>query len=333
MVHPQQRTFGIDTTSSMLSAKNKNKNKKRMGSPRGAGRRGKIKRDDFQTDKDDKASSSTTTTTILPDPSKLRKRMIQLDRIGTGQVPTVVCTVEVDDVEWWEHPDNHNPYGDRLWPSALAISEFLITQGNLNAFDVLELGCGAGLVSIVAAECGAQVLASDISPNIIKLCNIGWLETQKQRKRQKPHNNEVTEPEDQSIIIKPGTLHTSIFDLFSKKPLPLFNSSTNQKVLIATTMMYEPSLAKGLAHRAYEACVCKAWVIIGDDDTGERDGGRHIFLAEFDRLNKENDTDFHSIWTNSVVKSKQLQWSEKHVKILHLNAPVDVLLSDASVTM
>jgi len=40
--------------------------------------------------------------------------------------------MEVDDVDWWEHPDNDNPYGAKLRPSALAISEFLISQVNNN---------------------------------------------------------------------------------------------------------------------------------------------------------------------------------------------------------
>ena len=214
-----------------------------------------------------------------------------------------------------------------------------MAQGNLNGYHVLELGCGAGLVSIVAAECGAQVIASDISSIVLKLCDIGWLQTQKKRqqqtkKRQQQHNKEsITQTEEQSTNIIPGSLHTSTFDLFSKKTLPLSNSSSNQNILIATTMMYQASLAKGLAQRAFEACMSGAWVIIGDDDTGERDGGRHVFLSEFDRFNKEKGTNFQTISTNSVVKSKELQWNEKHVKVLHINAPIDILSSYVAKTI
>jgi len=64
------------------------------------------------------------------------------------------------------------------------------------------------------------------------------------------------------------------FDLFSKKPLS--KKSTNPKIVIATAMLYEASLAETLARRAFEAC---AWVIIGDDDTVERDGGRQLFFS------------------------------------------------------
>ncbi len=336
---PWQTFVGVTrTASSILYAKKKNKNKKRPnGSSRGAGRRGKIKRDGNTIDNHvNKASSGTATAAATPEPSRIRKRKIHLERTGIGGEfvgALSVCTVEVDDVEWWENPENQNPYGGRLWPSALAISEFLVAQGNLDGYDVLELGCGAGLVSIVAAESGARVVASDISPTIMKLCKIGWLETQKQREKQSKRSNkkDATEVEDESIIIKPGSLNTSIVDLFSNKPLPLSTSSKNQKVVIATAMMYEQSLATGLARRAIEACASGAWVIIGDDDTGERDGGRAIFVSELDRLKKEKGVEFQSIWTSSVVKSKELNWSAKRVKILHLNAPAHIFSSDVSV--
>ena len=130
------QTFGVTSTcSSILYAKNTNKNKKRLGGPRGVGRRGKVKRDGVPEDEKnkndiDKASS-------VPEPSRIRKRIIELVR--TEEFPALsVCTVEVDDVEWWGNPENENPYGGRLWPSALAISEFLVEQGSLDGYDVLE---------------------------------------------------------------------------------------------------------------------------------------------------------------------------------------------------
>ena len=94
-------------------------------------------------------------------------------------------------------------------------------------------------------------------------------------------------------------------------------------------MLYEQSLATGLARRAFEACSRGAWVIIGDDDTGEREGGRDLFVSELDRLEKEKGVGFRRFWKNSAVKSKELKWNEKQVQILHLNAPGGIV-SDAS---
>ena len=225
----------------------------------------------------------------------------------------------------------------------------------------MELGCGAGLASIVAAECGANVVATDISPTVIKLCKTGWKETQtlrqkeeqarksKLEKRQKlqrlrqlnnvatatngDESSAIEEKEkegDESVVAKPGTLNTLNFDMFSKEPLPAISSdsssssSSNQKkMVIATAMMYDAGLATVLAKRAMEACACGAWVIIGDGDEGNRENGRIAFLSEMDRLEKEQGVAFRKIWTISKVKSKVLRWNDKHVKVLHLNAPED----------
>ena len=99
--------------------------------------------------------------------------------------------------------------------------------------------------------------------------------------------------------------------------------------MIATAMMYDANLAAELAQRAFEACARGAWVILGDDDTGEREGGRQLFISELDKLEEEKDVRFQRTWIGSVVKSKSMQWSEKNVKVLHLNAPQDISL-DAS---
>lgn len=314
-----------------IYAKNTNKNKKRLGGPRGAGRRGKQQKDGIVEDDDDEVVKVS-----IPEPSKIRKHIIKLDR--PGQTPLSVCTVEVDDVEWFENSENDNPYGAKLWPSSLAISEFLASMGDLGGYDVLELGCGAGLVSIVAADSGARVVASDISPTVIKLCKIGWLETQKQRQkedsqRRQKEDEEKQEEDDEvdgtNVIIKQGSLNTFHLDLFSERPLPMSKSSPNQKIVIAGAMMYDSSLAVVLAHRAFEACARGAWVIIGDDDTGEREGGRELFLSELDQIEKEKGVEFQKHLTSSVVKSKPLQWNEKQVKVLHINAPENISLGDS----
>ena len=58
-------------------------------------------------------------------------------------------------------------YWDRIWPSEVALSEFLIHQffpTKLTGVKVLEIGCGAGLAGVVAAQLGAFTMFSDMVP-------------------------------------------------------------------------------------------------------------------------------------------------------------------------
>ena len=319
-VHPFNHHLAAP--SSEILAKNTNKNKKRLGGPRGAGGRGKLKKDgvgDLEDEDEDKVVKK------VPQPKKLRKTMHEFQ--SSEDTSVRVCAIEVDDVEWMENRDNDNPYGGKLWPSSLAISEFLVSMGTLNGYDILDIGCGVGLVSIVAAESGARVVASDISPLALKLCKIGWLETQKLRSQTNDRKEEDENDIDvESNIAKPGSLNTLALDLFSERPLPMSTSSSNRKVVVATAMFYDKELAAGLARRAFEACTRGAWVMIGDDDTGEREGGRNYFILEMDKLEEESEISFDRQWSQSIVKSKVLQWSEKQVKVLHLNKPEDIEL-------
>jgi predicted nicotinamide N-methyase len=53
------------------------------------------------------------------------------------------------------------PYWARVWPSGLALARALASDPPYPGARVLELGCGLGLPSIVAARAGAEVLATD----------------------------------------------------------------------------------------------------------------------------------------------------------------------------
>jgi predicted nicotinamide N-methyase len=58
-------------------------------------------------------------------------------------------------------------YWDRIWPSEVALSEFLIHQffpTKLKGVKALEIGCGTGLAGFVAAELGASTMFSDMVP-------------------------------------------------------------------------------------------------------------------------------------------------------------------------
>ena len=58
-------------------------------------------------------------------------------------------------------------YWDRIWPSSVALSAYLIHQyfpAKLTGTKVLEIGCGTGLPGVVAAQLGAFTMFSDMVP-------------------------------------------------------------------------------------------------------------------------------------------------------------------------
>src|SRR3954471_19267186 len=58
------------------------------------------------------------------------------------------------------------PYWALAWPSGMALAETLAGR-DLAGRRVLELGCGLGLPSLVAAHRGAAVLATDGEPDAV----------------------------------------------------------------------------------------------------------------------------------------------------------------------
>ena len=63
------------------------------------------------------------------------------------------------------------PYYAALWPSATALAGVLWElREKVAGRRVLELGCGLGLPSIVAAKLGATVTASDFHPDVRPWC-------------------------------------------------------------------------------------------------------------------------------------------------------------------
>jgi predicted nicotinamide N-methyase len=71
------------------------------------------------------------------------------------------------DEDAFEH-EEFLPYWAELWPSGRALAEIVDERG-VSGLRVVELGCGLGLPSIVAALGGADVLATDWSPDAIDL--------------------------------------------------------------------------------------------------------------------------------------------------------------------
>jgi predicted nicotinamide N-methyase len=74
-------------------------------------------------------------------------------------------------------PDERLPYWADLWPSALALARYLWRSTAVQGLQVLELGCGLGLVGIVASRQGAAVTFTDYEADALAfarynvLCN------------------------------------------------------------------------------------------------------------------------------------------------------------------
>jgi len=241
-------------------------------------------------------------------------------------VPVFVS--QVHDETWWE--TTINPYGGKCWPSSLAIAQFLaqLPASTMSGRTVVELGCGNGLVSIVAAQCGATVLATDISKVALLLTKQGWKETCTIKENSKSNDTIC-------CSVPRGTLSTTNFDLTSSVPIPwqVQKITTDshqddalsilQPIVVAGAMMYEAKLAQALAGRIAEALSHGAWIIVSDDDTGQRENGRELFEKELSRVLDISKADL--IWTRTEVKCEALGWKEKKVQVLHINPPLGIL--------
>jgi predicted nicotinamide N-methyase len=72
--------------------------------------------------------------------------------------------------EAFEH-EEFLPYWAELWPSGIALAR-VVRRRDLEGSRVLELGCGLGVPSIVAALGGARVLATDWSPEGLEVAEL-----------------------------------------------------------------------------------------------------------------------------------------------------------------
>src|SRR6476469_10426314 len=94
---------------------------------------------------------------------------VLLDRIRVGDVELELRRPAAPDALIDEEAfadDEFLPYWAELWPAARALAEALPALSGLR---VVELGCGLGLPSLVAAAKGAHVTATDWSPDAIDL--------------------------------------------------------------------------------------------------------------------------------------------------------------------
>jgi predicted nicotinamide N-methyase len=113
--------------------------------------------------------------------ASLREQLAQLRGVGAETLPPALTDIAVQrfdvgaghevflvlpaDWEQLRHEEGGAgrpvPYWARPWPSGLALAAAVAADPPAAGARVLELGCGLGAPSIVAARAGAQVLATD----------------------------------------------------------------------------------------------------------------------------------------------------------------------------
>ena len=72
------------------------------------------------------------------------------------------------------HSDENTPYWTELWPSAIALGEF-ISKRKLKGKSVLGLGSGVGAVEMVAYSQGAKVILSDNQEDALRIAELNWI--------------------------------------------------------------------------------------------------------------------------------------------------------------
>ena len=129
--------------------------------------------------------------------------------------------------------DEFLPYWAELWPAATALAEALPDVSGLR---VVELGCGLGVTSLVAAARGADVTATDWAPDAIELLREN---AKRNRLRVRAEVRDWREPWDET------------FDL--ALAADVLYEHRNVEPLLERVRELAPEALVGLAGRPYEA--------------------------------------------------------------------------------
>ncbi|XP_067322956.1 protein-lysine methyltransferase METTL21E-like isoform X1 [Anolis sagrei] len=111
--------------------------------------------------------------------------------------PSVITTQPWEEFTFAGHKikirEGIDSYGAVVWPSALVLCHFLeknVKSYNIDDKNVIEIGAGTGLVSIVASLLGARVIATDL-PELIGNLQYNVLKNSKMKCKHEPQVKEL----------------------------------------------------------------------------------------------------------------------------------------------
>jgi len=171
------------------------------------------------------------------------------------------------------------PYYAILWPAASGLARYLWThRAELSGKRVIELGCGLGLPSVLAARLGAHVTATDFHPDTGT-----WL----------THNAALNH-----VTLDYTQLDWN--DFLSHAPPPTANRLQPSPLIIGSDLLYERRHLPALICAIDALCAPGGHAVIADPGrdnldlfvTGmEKNGWRHtlnsegdIYVCRFDRV-------------------------------------------------
>lgn len=207
------------------------------------------------------------------------------------------------------------PYYAILWPAARGLAEYLWRQrAELSGARVLELGCGLGLPSILAARLGAQATATDFHPetgewlqhnaalNGVTLAyrQLDWNEFLDKRSEIGGQRSDGTERPSPISVLRPQSsdLRSPISDL--RPPTPDLRPPTpGFPLVIGSDLVYERRHIPALVCAIDALCAPGGHAVISDPGRDnldlfvarmEQDGWRHtlnpvddIYVCRFER--------------------------------------------------
>jgi predicted nicotinamide N-methyase len=99
---------------------------------------------------------------------KIGNRIFVVEAIrDLDEAINLVCEAMTPDEHYDPFAEDLCPYFGILWESSVGLSQYLASHPELiKNKQVLELGCGLGLPSMVASSLGGRVLATDFHPDV-----------------------------------------------------------------------------------------------------------------------------------------------------------------------
>jgi len=166
-------------------------------------------------------------------PRGLQERIVNIHG-EEFKVVEVEKTADLVDAWIQQQMATTDPFGVVLWPGAQVLAGELFLLGSaLKDKDVLELGAGTGLCSLVAARQGARAVASDTNDQALDLVDIS--------------------AERAGLKVE-----TAIVDITGSAPLP------PSDFLVAADCMYNPAVARALARRVVTALAAGTTPLVAD---------------------------------------------------------------------